>query len=236
MSISIFLISDYLLILESIKGLLTKDSDRFKLAGESQTSDEALENAATAKPDIVLLDIDTPSELTPLLITSFIRKHPEIRLILFTGQNDFEPQDKLLLLGARGVINRSISSDLLLTALEKVYQGEIWLDRTSVSRIFMEFVRQMSGDSASYLVTQKLNSLNRREREILSYLMKHQTSPGKLVARQLNISESTLRNNLTSIYGKLEVHNRQGLIAFLNEQKPFTEVSRFLWNVQSGDF
>lgn len=236
MAVRIFLISDYLLILESIKDLLSKHSDRFELAGESQTTDEALETAAIVKPDIVLLDIDNPSDLTPMLVTAFITKHPEIRIILFTGQNDFESQDNLLLLGARGVINRSIPPNLLLTALEKVHQGEIWLDRTSITRIFMEFVHRMSGNSTSYLVNQKLNTLNRREREIISHLIKHQTTPGKLMARQLNISESTLRNNLTSIYGKLDVHNRQGLIVFLNEHQPLAEVSRFLWNIQSGKF
>lgn len=210
----IFMVSDYYLMLESIKALLARHPERFSIAGETITHDGVLQSLGSTQADILLLDIDGAPAAIPMLVSSVLASYPNIRVMLFTGQNNIELQDQLVLLGARGIINRSIAPALLVTALEKVHGGEMWLDHASTSRLFMEFTRQMSGNTIVAALSRKLNLLNRREREIVAYIAKDQTAPGKVIARQLNISESTLRNNLTSIYEKLEVANRHGLIAF----------------------
>jgi len=163
--------------------------------------------------DMVLLDIDSaPEAVVPLINT--LRQVSQAKILLITRLSDLALQDKAIMAGARGIVDRSISPVMLLTAIEKVDQGEVWLSKIATGRIFIDLLRTNGNSSNNEVTTSKVSLLTGREQEIVAFIACNGGESGKTIANKLCISESTLRNHLTVIYQKLEVVNRHGLIAF----------------------
>jgi len=217
MPIRIFLISNFRLILDGIAALIAMESDRFQLAGIAVSFEQAMESIAGLQADIILFDIDSADTCDALsLIDGLqVKAASDIKILLFTRWKNVVLNDKAILLGARGVIGKDASSEQLFDACAKVVAGEIWLDRMATGRIFEEFSRR-GRNNPNHSVSNKAAVLTDKEMKVIVAIVKS-SEPGKVIASELGISESTLRNKLTGIYEKLGVHNRQGLFAFARE-------------------
>lgn len=214
MTIRIVIASNFRLMLASLEALLRQYSDRFDLAGSLPTFDDWPRSAASTGADLLLLDLDSAPETAPTLIAAALNVARPMRILLLTRLDDAELQDQAILAGARGVIDRSVPPALFMDALEKVHQGEMWLNRSATARIF----HRVTGPAVETTIDpldHDLNLLTEREREIITYIAANHTEPGKTIARRLNIGEGTLRNHMTSIYAKLGVVNSNGLIAYV---------------------
>lgn len=214
MPVRIFVISNFGLLLQAIKDLIESSPQRFFLAGSAEKYDQAAgELAVNTNIDMVLLDIDSdPEEVVPLINT--LRQVSQAKILLITRLSDLALQDKAIMAGARGIVDRSISPVMLLTAIEKVNQGEVWLSKVATGRIFVDLLRIGGNASNNEVTASKVSLLTGREQEIVAFIACNGGESGKAIANKLCISESTLRNHLTVIYQKLEVVNRHGLIAF----------------------
>lgn len=212
MSIRVFLISDFLVLLQGLADLILSRSEYFCLSGVAETYDAAIPLVTKTNPDLILLDIDSDPEQ----VLSFINDLHAVcsaKILLITRLSDFSLQDQAIIAGARGVIDKSIKPDMLLTAIEKVHEGQVWLSKVATGRIFVDLLRR-TGNTAHEVTASKISLLTGRELEIVAFIACNGSDSGKTIARKLCISESTLRNHLTAIYHKLEVVNRHGLIAF----------------------
>ena len=215
MPIRIFLISNFRLILDGIAALIAMESDRFLLAGTATSFEQAMESIAGSQADIILFDIDSADTCDALSLIDSLQAASDIKILLLTRWRNVVLNDKAILLGARGVIGKDASSEQLFDACAKVVAGEIWLDRMATGRIFEEFSRR-GRNKPNHSVSNKAAVLTDKEMKIIVAIVKS-SEPGKVIANELGISESTLRNKLTGIYEKLGVHNRQGLFAFARE-------------------
>jgi DNA-binding NarL/FixJ family response regulator len=124
--------------------------------------------------------------------------------------------DEAVLAGAYGVVEKESPAEIILTAIEKVHEGQIWLDRVSTGRVFVEFSREGAA-SASDPERAKIASLTYRERELVAVTTSNAGATAKVIAQLLHISEHTLRNHLTSIYTKLDCANRLELFAYAHK-------------------
>lgn len=130
-----------------------------------------------------------------------------------TTMADRQVHGQAILAGASGVIETVTMPELIITAIIKVHQGQLWLDRTTTGRLLADFL----GRTPLQLPTpdrRRIALLTRREREIIACLSREAPLSAGQVAQRLHISEHTLRNHLTAIYGKLGVASRLGLFAF----------------------
>jgi DNA-binding NarL/FixJ family response regulator len=135
------------------------------------------------------------------------------KILVLTGIRDESLHDKAVLAGASGVVEKEAPAETILAAIEKVHEGQLWLDRVATGRIFLEFSRE----SAAQIVDPeraKISSLTEREREVVAISATHAGANAKAIAEMLYISEHTLRNHLTSIYEKLQVATRLALFAY----------------------
>ena len=212
MAIRVFVVSDHRLLLEALTDQLAKTSRDFILAGSCATLAQASELLKSAAADILLLDMDGESEAL-LAFISALQEAMSIRILLLTRHQDHALEDKAVVLGARGLIDRDTSAEQLLNALEKVHQGQVWLNREATGRVFVELAR-WGRDKPLDPNEAKMAQLTEREQHIVACIARSHGEPGKTIAEQLHISESTLRNHLTAIYGKLGVVNRHGLLAY----------------------
>ena len=210
-AIQVFIVSDHRILLWGLEQLIGQ-SAAFRVAGTAIGAEEALKGAGLAGVDVILLDMDgggaAVQDVIPRLLAASRGK-----VLAFTRLHDREGQDRAVLVGAHGIVRQDATPDLLLKALEKVHRGEMWLDREATSRVFGQFSRQ-ADDFPSSPEARQMASLTGRERKIVAAIAESGGETGKAIAGKLNISESTLRNHLTSIYDKLGVSNRHGLQAY----------------------
>jgi len=191
--------------------LIESDSPSLKVMGTASDLDEALAILEREQPDVILLDIDLRG-VNSLDSMPLLRKATSATVLILTGARDAETHERAVLAGARGVVQKEAPAELILKAIKKVHEGEIWLDRMTTARVFSKLLDH-SNHQVSPEAT-KIASLTAREREIIEVMTKQGRSTNKQIAVHLNMSEHTLRNHLSSIYSKLEVENRLELVMY----------------------
>lgn len=213
--IRVFLIDDHRSILWGLERLIESGRPAMQVVGSAESCTEALKLLEKASPDLILLDIDLGKENGVDEIPKLIaRSHAKI--LVLTGVRDKSEHDKAVLAGASGVVEKEAPAETILAAIGKVHEGQLWLDRTTTGRIFVEFSREEAAKAADPERV-KIASLTEREREIVAATASDPGATAKTIARILYISEHTLRNHLTSIYDKLDVANRLELFAYAHK-------------------
>jgi two-component system, NarL family, nitrate/nitrite response regulator NarL len=209
--IRILLIDDHQSFLWGMVKLIESDSPNMQVIGTGSDIAEALAILEREQPDVILLDIDLHG-VNSLDSMPLLRKATSAMVLILTGARDAETHERAVLAGARGVVQKEEPAEMILKAIKKVYEGEIWLDRLTTGRVFSKLLdhsnNQVSPEAA------KIASLTSREREIIDVMTKQGRSTNKEIAVYLNMSEHTLRNHLSSIYSKLEVENRLELVMY----------------------
>lgn len=183
---------------------------QIELAGTAWTLGQGTEGAIQSKADVVLTEMSHENELPQL--ASLVQRSGA-KVLVMTDSRDVTLMDKAVLAGARGVVKTHDTPAALLKAIEKVHEGEMWIDRSATSRIFIEMARQKAAEGNDPEKT-RISTLTSRERQTIAAVAGDSKAPAKVIARRLCISEHTLRNHLTSIYSKLELTNRVDLYAF----------------------
>ena len=212
MPIRVFLISNFRLLSGALAALIEAQPQCFALVGSVDSFAQARERMAGAAVDVVLLDIDSGSDTVASLVSD-LHAASTAKILLLTRMQNHALEDKAILCGARGLVDRETSPETLLNALQKVHEGQVWLNREATGRIFVELSRA-GGKKPAKSGLPPIATLTEREQEIVAIVARNSGKPGKTIAEKLHISESTLRNHLTSIYDKLGVANRHGLLAY----------------------
>ena len=209
--IQVLLVDDHQSFLWGMVKLIESDSPNTKVIGTASDIAEALAILEREQPDIILLDIDLRG-VNSLDSMPLLRNATSAVVLILTGVRDAETHERAILAGARGVVQKEESAELILKAIKKVYEGEIWLDRAMTGRVFSKLLDHSNNQASPEAI--KIASLTSREREIIDVMIKQGHSTNKQIAVHLNMSEHTLRNHLSSIYSKLEVENRLELVMY----------------------
>jgi two-component system, NarL family, nitrate/nitrite response regulator NarL len=165
---------------------------------------------------VILLDMDLGNS-TGLELLPELQKVCDSRVLFLTGTQDAALHKEAILKGGRGVILKTESAKVILRAIERVHEGEIWASNATLSSIFDQLNRRESGPVDPEL--QKIASLTAREREIVAALVNLESSSNEELAGHLCIGNSTLKNHLTTIYSKLGVTNRIQLLKYALKHK-----------------
>ena len=193
-----------------LERLVQSAHPRFEVQAMSSTIPESLPVLERQQADVVVLDFDGADDVEAL---TQLQAHTRAKVLLLTGLSDLSSLDKAVVSGVRGVVRKREPPAVLLKAIEKVHDGELWIDRGATSRIFLEMARQKAA-IGSDPERSKISTLTMRERQTIAAVASDSAAPGKVIAGRLCISEHTLRNHLTSIYSKLGLSNRVDLYAF----------------------
>jgi len=211
-AIRVLLVDDHELVRRGLRLILEgQEGPRVQVVGEAGGAARALELAEREQPDIILLDLDLGGEdgldLLPRLLDATARS----RVIVLTGATDPEALRRAALDGAMGIIIKDMSHALLLKAVEKVHEGEIWIDRALMGRLQEEKRRRRPGQLPDPEGA-KIAKLTQRQREVIAQIGEGLTN--KEIASRLGVSETTVRHHLTAIFTQLELSNRLELIIY----------------------
>jgi two-component system nitrate/nitrite response regulator NarL len=207
--IRILIIDDQLVVREGLR-MLIENHPGTRVVAMARSRAEALELIGREKIDIVILDLELGRHSALSFIPQLREAAKEARILVLTGARDSETHQKAAQLGAMGVVLKEDAADLLLKAIEKVYNGEAWLDRLTLGNLLWQISSQ-SKDSIDPRA-QKISSLTDREREVIALIA--EGLKNKQIAERLFISPTTVTHHLSSIYSKLGVSDRLELVIY----------------------
>jgi len=156
-----------------------------------------------------VLDADLAGENEAAVVPNLINGR-NTRVLLLGGAAAGLTHELAILRGACGVVRKDETAATLIKAIRKVHEGELWLDRSTTGRLFVELSKQNNA-SLSGRADVGLQSLTSREQDVVRSLVSRPEADNKTLASSLHIGEHTLRNHLSRIYDKLGVPNRVAL-------------------------
>jgi DNA-binding NarL/FixJ family response regulator len=210
--IRILLVDDHRSVLWGLEKLIEGESPRMEVIGKATNSADAMHLLDQASPDLILLDIDLGGENGIHAIPALLAKSGS-KVLVLTGSRDVSLHDSAVMAGAMGVVEKGEPAETILKAIRKVYEGEIWLDRSATGRIILELSRKQAAE-AQNPEQKKIASLTPRERQVVAEIGSDASASSRVIAERLHISEHTLRNHIASIYEKLQVSSRLELFAY----------------------
>lgn len=211
--IRVFIAEDHRITLWGLTRLIDS-SKSMEVVGTACSRSELLSDEAAADADVLLLDLDLAGENTADSLGS-LRERCAGRVLVLTGTDDVEEHRGAVMKGAHGVVHKSEPAEMILRAIEKVSEGQIWMNRSLLGEVFDRLTDTGRKDTApTDPGGERIASLTSRERQIVATMVNHAGAKQIAVAEKLVMSEHTLRNHLTTIYSKLQVRGRLELHVF----------------------
>ena len=198
--IKIVLIDDHTLFRSGIKALLARQ-EGFEVIGEASDGLSGVKLVEQLQPDVVLLDLDMPVMNGREALAQILSSCPEQTVVMLTVSEDSEDLTECMRLGARGFLLKNINADFLVDAVKKAAVGDNVFSPEMTARLVQSLINP--NPSAA---TGALKTLTQRELEILGYLAVGCSN--KVIARKLDLAESTIKVHVQNILRKLELTSR----------------------------
>ncbi len=202
--IKVIIVDDHALIREGITKILSLEKD-IEVAGEAGSGAEAVELAHKINADIILMDINMPGMSGVEACKIIKRGKPDLGVIALTIHDQEEYLFEFIRSGASAYLLKDVSPDQLVDTIRGVANGESFIPPKLMSRVFHE-INRLSEPPQSYSRDDNDDLLTPREIEVLR-LVAHGES-NRSIAKNLYISEKTVKNHLYRIFQKLEVDDR----------------------------
>lgn len=216
--ISVMIVDDQHLFAESLKYVLQGESKgEITVIHIAENGREAVDFMEENQPDVILMDIRMPV-MDGVKATEIIhRKYPQVKIMILTTFDDDQLAFEALNCGAVGYVLKSIDPPDLVLSVKSVFKGILFIS----SSVGCKLVEKMgnphqsgNNDAEEPALSSKILTrfplLSIREAEIIVEILKARRN--KEIGDSLSISEKTVKNHLSSIYEKLNIHNRIGLI------------------------
>jgi len=215
-SIGVLIIEPNRTILWGLEKLIESAGSRLSLTGSASSWQDAFERMKTRAPEVILLSAIHGEAHVPGGLSQTLER-VNARVLVLIPRRDPAVEERIILDGARGVVDCEGPPERIITAITKIQEGEVWVNRASVTRL-VECARQRSVRPVDP-EQRKIATLTGRERQLVATFAKHPGATAKTIADLLNISAHTARNHLNSVYDKLQVANRVELFDYVHRHR-----------------
>lgn len=210
---SIVLVHAHALFREGLRHYIAQLPD-YRIAGEASNGQQAIQLVDYTDPDMVFMEVDLPGVNGVEVARAVKRTHPHIGVALISATMDGQQVVKAIRAGVAAFVAQNISPEQLLRTLNQVRNGEYPINELVLSlsdaaaQVLMAF-RQMAVDEDAQGVYSPLSS---RELQVLDLVAAGHTN--KEIAAQLDISNQTVKNHVSSILRKLAVNDRTQAVVY----------------------
>ncbi|MCA1246095.1 response regulator transcription factor [Massilia sp. MS-15] len=208
---SVLLIDDHTLFRSGVRSLLQRNP-RFEVVGEAADGVEGVKRALQLQPDVILLDLNMPGMSGVETLQLLLQDRPQAAVLMLTVSEEADDLAAALQAGARGYLIKNIDADYLIRAVERAAAGESVLAEALAGKLFAHVQRGGAKPSAP---VSELDKLTPREREILACLARGESN--KLIARVLDLAESTVKIHVQNVLRKLGLTSRVQAAVFAVE-------------------
>lgn len=199
MAIKLVMVDEHPVYLLGLQYLLS-NYPQFEVAATCSGGENLLRMVREYRPDILVLDLCLSKINSLDLIRAIQSEEPRPMVVIVTASLDENQLLEAIRLGVRGVILKNMIPDLFIRCLEKVYAGGEWLENRATSLVLEKLMKR---DAERQNLA---NRLTPREAELLNLLaggLRNQD-----IARQMFVSEGTVKAHLHKVFKKLQVKNR----------------------------
>lgn len=204
MAVKIMITDDHSMIREGLKSLLELDGD-IEVIAEAENGEECLQKLLSVKPDVLLLDINMPKMNGLEVLKSLKDAKFKVKVLVLTVHNETEYLMKAVEIGINGYVLKDSESAELKKAIFTIYDGENYIQPSLIPALNSKMIEKNEDEI-------KLESLTKRELQVLKEL-----AVGKFnrdIAKEMEISERTVKNHISSIFKKLDVTDRTQAAVF----------------------
>ena len=214
--IKVIIADDQELIRQSLQIILRAEKD-IDVIDTVANGVEVIRSVRKEKPDVILMDIRMP-EMDGVVCTEIIKEnYTDIKIIILTTCDDDEYVFNALKYGASGYLLKGISIKELADAIRKVYHGTAMINEDIASKVVKLFSKMAQSNLTIHV--DKIQTADLKTAEWHMIALVGSGLSNKEMARKLNLSEGTVRNNLSIILNKLGLRDRTQLA---------------IWAVQTG--
>lgn len=211
--ITVVIADDHAMIRDGLRRSLEQAG--LKVVGEASDGKQAIALIRQLSPDILLLDLSMPNHPGMEALSELHASGEKISTRILVLSGDVEPAQvaAAITLGARGVVMKEYATDVLLTAIHAVMEGDGWVGRERVSNLDHYLRTQLS----QYAAGASRFGLTDRELQVISAVVSGRQN--KDIASRLKISVDTVRRHLSNIFDKTGVSTRTELAIFAVKHK-----------------
>jgi len=198
--IRILVVDDHVLFREGLVSIIRSEPG-IEVVGQAGSVHDAIELAASLKPEVVLMDFGLPDGTGAEAAQVILEKDPDCKIIFLTMSEEDEDLFSAIRSGAKGYLLKNMHPSKLVATVKSVCEGESALSRTMTLRLMEELARSKTiGSKGDPTLTQ-------RELEVLRELAAgHSNSE---IAANLVIAENTVKYHVHSILNKLGISDRR---------------------------
>jgi DNA-binding NarL/FixJ family response regulator len=203
--IRVFLVDDHPVVRDGVRSILEHHGG-IEVVGEAGTKREALQRIAATRPRVVVIDLKLPDGTGTELCAAIRASFPDMGCLIFTSYADEEALFESIKAGADGFMLKNTKASGLAEAIEKVAAGGSLIDASVTSRL-LDHIRNPRPASDP-----RLASLTALERSILTHVAEGRTN--RDIAPLVHVSETTVKNYVSSILRKLNLSRRTEAAVF----------------------
>lgn len=207
----LMVVDDHPLFRRGLVSLLSHD-ERFEVVCEAGDVSEALQLAKSHPVELVLLDNHLPGVRGVDAITSFKALDPELKVVMLTVSEEEDDLAKALKSGAEGYLLKTSDSEQLSDTLYRVLAGESVISPQMMSKLVATLRQQDAPVSPQSDPASLAERLSPRERDIVRLIARGLSN--KLIARELDIAETTVKIHVQHVFRKLELGSRVQVALF----------------------
>lgn len=207
--IRIVIMGEYSIFRLALRMLIETDANLKVVAEVSKISEVSnLSNSQT--PDLILVDLPEEGENSELfqILSEYVDKTP---ILILASSNNIKIYQECLRSGFNGLVLKEKSAEILFKAIDKVYKGEYWFERSTMRQTIRDLVNEKqvlfeNPRSVAHTI------LSEREKQVVTLVCKGLKN--KDIADILFITETTIRHHLSSIFEKLNLKSRLELVIY----------------------
>ena len=196
--VRVLVVDDHPVVRDGIRGMLAGASG-IEVVGEAGGGAEAVEQAESLAPDVVLMDLRMPGVDGVAAIREIVGRGSRSRVLVLTTYDTDREVLSAIEAGATGYLLKDAPRDELVRAVEATARGQAFLS-ASVGALLMERVRSPEPEA-----------LTERELEVLRLVASGATN--RDIAERMFVSEATVKTHLLHVYAKLGVNDRAAAVA-----------------------
>src|SRR6266487_3577893 len=197
-AIRVLIVDDHALFRRGLEMVLEQEDD-VEVVGEASDGAEAIEKAQELMPDVVLMDV----------------RMPRAKILMLTISDEEADLYDAIKAGANGYLLKEISIEEVANAIRSVAKGQSLISPSMASKLLDEFASMVKrADEKQQLPTPRLTD---REMEVLKLVAKGHNN--RDIAKELYISENTVKNHIRNILEKLHLHSRMEAVVYAVREK-----------------
>jgi DNA-binding NarL/FixJ family response regulator len=203
--IRVLIVDDHALFRRGLEMVLAEEAD-IEVVGEASDGAEAVEKAGQALPDVVLMDIRMPRSSGIEACRAMKELSPSAKIVMLTISDEEEDLFEAIRAGASGYLLKDIPYDEVADVVRAVHGGQSLINPSMAAKLLAEFAAMASRDGTERAEQVPAPRLTEREIEVLKLVARGMNN--RDIAKELFISENTVKNHVRNILEKLQIHSR----------------------------